>query len=63
MYNVPMLPKHLWESKTADEIATGTNEKPVGTGPYLYDTADQSRMVWVKNESWLLSSIRMTTAD
>jgi len=52
MYNVPILPKHLWESKTADEIATGTNEKPVGTGPYLYDTADQSRMVWVKNESW-----------
>jgi peptide/nickel transport system substrate-binding protein len=52
LYNVPMLPKHLWESKTADEIATGTNENPIGTGPYKYETYDQSRMVWAKNDTW-----------
>jgi peptide/nickel transport system substrate-binding protein len=52
LYNVPILPEHLWASKTADEIATGTNENPIGTGPYLYETHDQSRMVWVKNGHW-----------
>jgi peptide/nickel transport system substrate-binding protein len=52
LYNVPMLPQHLWESRTADEIATGTNENPIGTGPYKYETYDQSRMVWAKNDTW-----------
>jgi peptide/nickel transport system substrate-binding protein len=52
LYNVPILPQHLWASKTAEEIATGANEKPVGSGPYLYETYDQSRMVWSKNENW-----------
>jgi peptide/nickel transport system substrate-binding protein len=52
LYNVPVVPQHLWESKTVEEITTGVNEKPVGTGPYVYDTHDQDRMVWLKNENW-----------
>jgi peptide/nickel transport system substrate-binding protein len=52
LYQIPMVPKHIWESKTAAEIASGANESPVGTGPYLYETHDQSRMVWLKNEQW-----------
>jgi peptide/nickel transport system substrate-binding protein len=52
LYNVPMVPQHLWGSKDAKEVATGANEKPVGTGSYLYDTNDQSRMVWVRNDNW-----------
>ena len=47
-----MLPKHLWESKTEEEVVSGANENPVGTGAYLYDTHSQDRMVWVKNENW-----------
>ncbi len=53
LYNfVAIVPQHLWESKTAEEIAAGANENPLGTGPYLYETHDQSRMVWVKNDNW-----------
>ncbi len=52
LYQVPIVPQHLWKDKTADEIAAGANENPVGTGPYLYDTHDQDRMVWVKNDKW-----------
>ncbi len=53
LYNyVAIVPQHLWESKTAEEVAAGANENPLGTGPYLYETHDQSRMVWVKNDNW-----------
>jgi peptide/nickel transport system substrate-binding protein len=56
LYNVPIVPQHVWENKTVEEIATGVNEKPVGTGPYLYETHDQSRMVWLKNNNWWAKS-------
>lgn len=52
LYTVPMTPQHLWKDRTAEEIASGANEQPVGTGAYLYETHDQDRMVWVKNENW-----------
>ncbi|NMB87892.1 MAG: ABC transporter substrate-binding protein, partial [Chloroflexi bacterium] len=52
LYTVPMVPQHLWESKSVEEVTSGANENPIGTGPYLYETADQSRMVWAKNDSW-----------
>jgi peptide/nickel transport system substrate-binding protein len=52
LYQVPVLPQHHWGSRTPEEVATGANEKPIGTGPYLYETHDQSRMVWLKNNTW-----------
>jgi peptide/nickel transport system substrate-binding protein len=52
LYSVPMVPQHLWANKAAEEIAAGANENPVGTGSYLFESYDQSRMVWVKNDNW-----------
>jgi peptide/nickel transport system substrate-binding protein len=52
LYNRPIVPKHLWEGRSEKEVATGANEKPVGSGPYLYQTHSQDRMVWVKNDKW-----------
>ena len=52
LYNVPMLPQHLWASKDLKDVATGANEKPVGSGPYLYFAYDQTKMVWAKNDNW-----------
>ncbi len=52
LYTIAMVPQHVWESKTAEEVASGANEKPLGTGPYMYETHDQSRMVWLKNDKW-----------
>jgi len=51
-YNNPILPKHIWESKANEDILKDTNANGVGSGPYLYKTATQDRMVWVKNDSW-----------
>lgn len=52
LYQTAIVPMHLWEGKTEEEISTGANENPVGTGPYLYETHSEDRMVWVKADSW-----------
>lgn len=52
LINVPIVPKHLWESKTEEEITVGANEKPVGSGAYQYLTNAEDRNVWVRNENW-----------
>jgi peptide/nickel transport system substrate-binding protein len=52
LYNRAIVPKHLWEGRSEKDVATGANEKPVGSGPYLYQTHSQDRMVWVKNDKW-----------
>jgi peptide/nickel transport system substrate-binding protein len=52
LYSRAIVPQHLWEGSTEEEVASGVNENPVGTGPYLYETYSEDRMVWVKNENW-----------
>ena len=51
-YNSPILPKHIWESKANEDILKDKNPNGVGTGPYMYKTAAQDRMVYVKNDNW-----------
>lgn len=52
IYFNPIVPKYLWEKKSEKDVTSGANEKPVGSGPYLYETHDQDRMVWKKNDKW-----------
>jgi len=52
LYSLAMVPKHLWEGRSEEEIATGDNLPPLGTGAYLYETHSEDRMVWVRNEDW-----------
>jgi peptide/nickel transport system substrate-binding protein len=52
IYQTGIVPKHLWEGRTEEEVSTGANENPVGTGPYLYETHGEDRMVWVRNDNW-----------
>jgi peptide/nickel transport system substrate-binding protein len=52
LYNLPIVPKHLWEGRTAEDTNSGANEKPIGSGAYLYDTRGEDRNVWVRNENW-----------
>ncbi|HEX2997460.1 MAG TPA: ABC transporter substrate-binding protein, partial [Anaerolineales bacterium] len=51
-YQTPIVPKHLWESKDVADITGGANEKGVGSGPYIFESNDQSRQVLVRNENW-----------
>ncbi|MBU0492592.1 MAG: ABC transporter substrate-binding protein [Chloroflexi bacterium] len=52
LYNIPIVPMHLWESMTEEQITAGANENPVGSGAYLYETHAEDRNVWVRNENW-----------
>ncbi len=52
LYNVPILPQHLWASKDVKDVATGANDNPVGSGAFLYHAYDQTKMVWARNDNW-----------
>jgi peptide/nickel transport system substrate-binding protein len=52
LYNTPIVPKAVFESKNNADLFKFTNENGVGTGPYLYKTHSDTTMVWVKNDNW-----------
>jgi ABC-type transport system substrate-binding protein len=54
LFNLPIVPQHLWADRTEEEVTTGINEDPIGTGAYLWDSAGMGpdRNVWVKNPDW-----------
>jgi len=52
LYGLRIIPEHIWSKLSADELITTANKNPVGTGPYMAETAAQDRMVWVRNENW-----------
>ena len=52
LYNIPIVPEHLWKDLSAEDIAVGANENPVGSGAYLYSTHSEDRNVWERNEDW-----------
>lgn len=51
-YNIQIVPKHLWEGRSDEEINAGANENPIGSGAYLYETHAEDRNVWLRNENW-----------
>ena len=52
LYNIPIVPEHLWKDLNAEDIAVGANENPIGSGAYLYSTHSEDRNVWERNEDW-----------
>ena len=54
LYNIFIVPEHIWADKTEEEITSGINEDPVGSGAYMWDAAGfgPDRNVWVKNSDW-----------
>jgi peptide/nickel transport system substrate-binding protein len=52
LYNVPIVPKHIWESKSEEDITVGANENPIGSGAYKYLANSEDRNIWIRNEEW-----------
>jgi peptide/nickel transport system substrate-binding protein len=49
----PIAPKHLWEPVSKDDLPKFANDKPVGTGPFKYDSWNKGSVVTVtRNDSW-----------
>ncbi|QBI54476.1 ABC transporter substrate-binding protein [Streptomonospora litoralis] len=51
-YSNPIVPEHLWRDRSEEQVTTGANEDPVGTGPYLYEDHSEDRQIYAKNEDW-----------
>jgi peptide/nickel transport system substrate-binding protein len=57
LYNIPIVPKHIWENFSEEEIITGANEVPIGSGAYMYLTHAEDRNIWVRNDNWWGSDV------
>lgn len=52
LYTIAIVPQHIWKNRTVSDITGGSNEKPVGSGAYLYHSHGPDRNVYVRNENW-----------
>lgn len=52
LYSIPMVPKHVFDGKSQDELASGAFSESIGTGPYKHLTALADRDVFVRNDGW-----------
>ncbi|GAA3817168.1 ABC transporter substrate-binding protein [Sphaerisporangium flaviroseum] len=52
LYSRAMVPQHLWEGRSEEDVLNGVNENPVSTGAYKYLSHDQDRVAWVKRDDW-----------
>lgn len=52
LYNIAIVPKHIWETRTIEEITSGANERPIGSGAYKYYAHAPDRNVYIRNENW-----------
>ena len=52
MNTTPILPEHIWSKVSEDELEVYTNENPVGTGPFKFDSSSEGVIKLVKNDSY-----------
>ena len=57
LYNIPIVPKHIWQYRTEEDITAGANKNPVGSGAYLYESHSADRSVYLRNEDWWATSL------
>ncbi len=50
---IGILPKHVWEPIEADgQLQKATNLKPIGSGPYVIENADQTQVVLKRRDDY-----------
>lgn len=52
MNTTPILPKHIWSEIKPEELETYANDKPIGTGPFLFDSSSEGVIKLVKNDGY-----------
>lgn len=51
-YREAVVPAHIWADMDEETVTDNPNEDPVGTGPYVYESSTDDRMVWERNDDW-----------
>lgn len=50
---MPIAPKHIWETVGKDKLTDYANDKPIGTGPFKFDSWNKGTVTTVvRNDSW-----------
>ena len=50
---VPIVPKHIWSTKTVDQVEKFTNDHPIGTGPFKFTEWQKGTSLTVdRNDAW-----------
>ncbi|MFW6238836.1 MAG: ABC transporter substrate-binding protein [Halanaerobiales bacterium] len=52
LYELPILPEHIWSKIPPQRIMATKNEEPVGTGSYVVEEVAEDYIVWSRNEDW-----------
>lgn len=53
MFTNEIVPKHIWENYSEDEILNGDlDPDPVVSGPYRIHSFDDDRIAWVRRDDW-----------
>ncbi|GGS68065.1 ABC transporter substrate-binding protein [Planobispora rosea] len=52
LYSRAIVPQHVWQGRSEQEVLDGKNENPVGTGAYTYMSHDQDRVIWQRRDNW-----------
>jgi peptide/nickel transport system substrate-binding protein len=52
LYNVPIIPKHIWETKAEGIAAADPNKDPIGSGPYKHEIALEDRDIFIRDDNW-----------
>ncbi|MFC4062042.1 ABC transporter substrate-binding protein [Planomonospora corallina] len=52
LYSRAIVPQHVWDGRSEQEVLDGENENPIGTGAYTYKSHDQDRVVWQRRDDW-----------
>jgi peptide/nickel transport system substrate-binding protein len=56
LWKAPVINQAIWSKVPASQILTYANKSPVGTGPMLLDTYNQTEVAYKDNSSWWATS-------
>ena len=52
MNTTPILPEHIFRAIPEEELETWSNENPVGTGPYKFDSTGPNFVKIIRNKDY-----------
>ncbi len=52
-----IVPKHIWSPKGNSKVLSDTNLKPIGSGPFLLDKADQTQVALKRDDNYWGKSV------
>lgn len=52
LYQLPILPEHIWSEIPPQKLMATKNEDPVGTGSYVVEEVAEDYIVWRRNKNW-----------